>query len=126
MHENEISGHIVNAAITVHRTLGPGLLESIYEKALLIELRDHKKLEVKQQVQISAAYRGHDLGLAYRADLIVENKVIIELKSVAQIHPVHAKQLLTYLRLADLKLGLLINFNEVLVKDGITRVVNGL
>lgn len=126
MTENEISGIIVDASISVHRELGPGLLESIYEEALFIELSVFRGLEVERQTKVNATYKGYKLGKAFRADLIVENKIIVELKSVEHINKVYPKQLLTYLRLTNLKLGLLINFNEVLVKNGITRIVNNL
>ena len=126
MEENTISGIIVDAVLRVHRELGPGLYENIYEAALFLELTEGYNLKVETQVPISAFYRATDLGLAFRADLIVEEKVIIELKSVENIQKVHAKQLQTYLRLTGLKLGLLINCNESLIKNGITRIVNGL
>ena len=126
MHENEISGIIIDASIAVHRELGPGLLESIYEEALFIELTVYRGLNVEKQTKISATYKDHKLGKAFRADLIVEEKVIVELKSVEKVNPVYFKQISTYLKLTDLKLGLLINFNEVLVKNGIKRIVNNL
>ena len=126
MIENEISGVIVDVAYKVHTTLGPGLLESVYETVMDVELR-RRKLEVRRQVIIPIIYDdGVVLEEGFRADLIVEDKVIVELKSVETIHPVHKKQILTYLRLANKKVGLLINFNVPLIKDGITRVVNGL
>jgi GxxExxY protein len=126
MEENTISGIILDAIIRVHRELGPGLYENIYEAALFLELTEGYNLTIEKQVPISAIYRDTDLGIAFRADLIVEGKVIIELKSVENIQKVHAKQLQTYLRLTGLKLGLLINCNESLIKNGITRIVNGL
>ena len=126
MHENEISGIIVNASIAVHRELGSGLLESIYEDALYIELTIYQGLKVEGQTQVSATYKGHKLGKAFRTDLIVEDKVIVELKSVEKINKVYFKQVNSYLKLTGLKLGLLINFNEVLVKNGISRIVNNL
>jgi GxxExxY protein len=126
MIENEISGVIVDVAYKVHTTLGPGLLESVYETVMDVELR-RRKLEVRRQVIIPIIYDdGVVLEEGFRADLIVEDKVIVELKSVENLHPVHKKQLLTYLRLADKKVGLLINFNVPLIKDGITRIVNKL
>ncbi|MGH1392840.1 MAG: GxxExxY protein [Trichormus sp.] len=125
MVENEISGVVVDAAYKVHTKLGPGLLESVYESVMDFELR-RRKLRVDTQVVIPVFYEGVRLDEGFRADLIVENQVIIELKSVETIHPVHKKQLLTYLRLADKRVGLLINFNVTLIKDGISRVVNNL
>ncbi len=125
MNENEIAKEIVNAAMTVHKKLGPGLLESVYEKILAYELMKNG-LEVKVQVPVPIRYDDMVFDEAFRADLIVEQKVIIELKSVETVKPVHKKQLLTYLRLADKRLGLLINFGSALLKDGISRVVNKL
>ncbi|MBD2204573.1 GxxExxY protein [Calothrix sp. FACHB-1219] len=125
MIENEISGTVVDAAYKVHTTLGPGLLESVYETVMDFELRK-RKLQVKRQVIIPVVYEGVVLDEGFRADLIVENKIIVELKSVEAVHPVHKKQLLTYLRLADKRVGLLINFNFSLIKDGISRIVNSL
>jgi GxxExxY protein len=125
MIENEVSGAVVDAAYKVHTTLGPGLLESVYETVMDFELR-RRKLKVRRQVVIPIVYEGVLLEEGFRTDLIVEDKVIVELKSVETIHPVHKKQLLTYLRLADKRVGLLINFNVTLIKDGISRVVNNL
>ena len=125
MTENEIAAVIVDAALSVHRALGPGLLESVYEAALAFELRD-RGLEVQRQVPIPVRYRNVIFDEGFRADLVVEAKVIVELKSVERVAPVHSKQLLTHLLLADLRLGLLINFNVELLRDGIKRVVNGL
>jgi len=125
MSENEIAKQVVDAAFKIHTTLGPGLLESVYESVLAYELKQRGLLVVRQQA-IPVIYEEVHLEEGFRADLIVEGKVIIELKSVEVIAPVHKKQVLTYLRLTKLKLGLLINFGEALIKDGITRVVNGL
>jgi GxxExxY protein len=125
MHENEIAQIIVDAALKVHKALGPGLLESVYERVLSHELQK-RGLEVNIQVVVPIVYEGMVFNEAFRADLIVENKVIVELKSVENVQPVHKKQLLTYLRLADKRLGLLINFGTVLLKDGVSRVVNQL
>ncbi|GCL36124.1 hypothetical protein SR1949_12240 [Sphaerospermopsis reniformis] len=125
MIENEITGVIVNVAYKVHTTLGPGLLDSVYEIVMDVELR-RRKLQVRRQVVIPITYEGVVLEEGFRADLIVEDKVIVELKSVENLNPVHHKQLLTYLRLADKKVGLIINFNVKLIKDGISRVVNNL
>jgi len=123
--ENEIARILVDVAFKIHTTLGPGLLESVYETVLFYELT-RRGLKVLRQVGIPLVYEGMLLEEAFRADLIVEDKVVVEIKSVEQIAPVHKKQLLTYLRLADKRLGLLINFGEALIKDGITRGVNGL
>ena len=125
MDENEIAKRIIDAAMTVHRKLGPGLLESVYEKTLAYELAK-PGLSVKVQVPIPIKYDEMVFDNAFKADLIVEEKVIVELKSVEIIQPVHKKQLLTYLRLSDKRLGLLINFGSALLKDGISRVVNHL
>ena len=118
--ENEIARILVDVAFKIHTTLGPGLLESVYETVLFYELT-RRGLKVLRQVGIPLVYEGMLLEEAFRADLIVEDKVVVEIKSVEQIAPVHKKQLLTYLRLADKRLGLLINFGEALIKDGITR-----
>ena len=125
MKENEISGLIVNAAYEVHTVLGPGLFESVYESAMVFEC-EQRKLRVQRQVLIPVRYKGREFDEGFRADLIVENKVIVELKSVEQLANVHKKQLLTYLRLTDLRLGLLLNFDAPLIKNGIVRVVNRL
>ncbi|MEA5575331.1 GxxExxY protein [Anabaena sp. UHCC 0451] len=125
MIENEITGVIVDVAYKVHTTLGPGLLESVYETVMDVELR-RRKLQVRRQVVIPITYEGVVLEEGFRADLIVEDKVIVELKSVENLHPVSYKQLQTYLKLANKKVGLLINFNVPLIKDGISRVVNNL
>ncbi len=125
MTENEIAKIVVDAAIKVHRVLGPGLLESVYEIVLAHELAK-RGLKVERQVSIPIEYNGLKFQEGFRADIVVEEKIIVELKSVENIQPVHKKQLLTYLRLADMRLGLLINFGSALLKDGISRVVNGL
>ena len=125
MKENEVARLIVDAAYQVHTALGPGLLESVYEEVLAYELRK-RNLKVLRQVPIPLVYESIQLDLAFVADLLVEDLVIVELKSMEKVAPVHKKQLLTYLRLADKKLGLLINFGEALIKNGISRVVNGL
>ena len=123
--ENEISGIILDAAITVHRKLGPGLLESVYERVLEYELK-RRGLVVERQKSIAIEYEDLVIEDSFRADLVVEDKVIVELKSVERIEKVHKKQVLTYIRLADMRLGLLINFGAPLLKDGIFRIVNGL
>jgi GxxExxY protein len=125
MTENEIAKIIVNAAYKIHVQTGPGLLESAYEAMLVYELRK-RGLEVSPQVSIPVVYEEVQLDIGYRVDLIVENKVLVELKSVENVIPVHKKQLLTYLRMADKRLGLLINFGALRIKTGISRVVNGL
>lgn len=125
MNENELSNKIIGAAIELHRVLGPGLLESAYENALAYEL-NNLGLNVKQQVPMPFVYKEIKLDAGYRIDILVENKVIIEIKSIETLAPVHFAQVLTYLKLADLKLGLLINFNTKLLKEGIHRVVNNL
>ena len=125
MHENEISGNIIDCSFKVHTTLGPGLLESVYQAALAYELR-RRGLKVITELPIPVIYEEVKLELGFRADLLVENKVIVETKSIEALAPIHGKVLLTYLRLADKKLGLLINFNVELIKNGIKRVVNNL
>jgi GxxExxY protein len=125
MTENEISKIIVDVAYKVHSKLGPGLLESVYEEILYFEFLK-RGLNVHRQKAIPVIWDDIKMELGFRADLIIENKVIIELKSVENIAPVHPKQLLTYLKITSIKLGLLINFNEALIKDGITRIVNNL
>ena len=125
MTENEIAREIVDAAYKIHTTLGPGLLESVYETVLSTELRK-RGLDVERQQAIPVVYEGERVDLGFRADLVVEKKVIVEIKSVEAVNPVHHKQLLTYLRLADKRLGLLINFNVALIKQGIKRIVNRL
>ncbi len=125
MNENEIAREIVDAAYQVHTELGPGLLESIYEVALELELT-RKGLKVSRQQGLPVVYKGVRLDLGFRMDLIVEDRVIIEIKSVEHLAIVHSKQLLTYLRAADKRLGLLVNFGAALIKDGIIRIVNKL
>ena len=123
--ENEIAKHIVDAAYKIHTTLGPGLFESVYETVMAQELAS-RGIHVTRQQALPVVWENVHLEAGFRADLIVENKVIIEIKSVDAIAPVHRKQLLTYLRLANMRLGILINFDVELIKDGIRRVVNGL
>ncbi len=125
MTENELAQQIVDAAYKIHCALGPGLLESAYQAILIYELQK-RGLRVESEKEVSIIYEGLQLHTGFRADLIVEDKVIVELKSVEQVALVHKKQLLTYLRLADKRLGLLINFGAPLIKDGITRVANRL
>ncbi len=122
---NVISGQIVDAAMKVHSALGPGLLESAYEACLVYEL--HKRgLKADQQVEFPVIYGDVRINVGYRIDILVENEVIVELKSVTEISPLHKAQLISYLKLNDKKIGLLINFNTVHLKDGIVRMVNGL
>ena len=125
MNENQIATVIVDCAFKVHNALGPGLLETVYEAAMMYELKQ-RGLRVISQQGIPANYCEVNLDVGFRADIIVENKVIIEIKSVETLAPVHSKILLTYLRLTEIKLGLLINFEVDLIKNWIKRVVNGL
>jgi GxxExxY protein len=125
MTENEISAIIVDKCFNIHTLLGPGLFESVYEEILFFELRECG-LIVERQKPIPVFWKDLKMEVGFRADLIIEKKVIVEIKSIEFIAPVHKKQLLTYLKVAGLKLGLLINFNEGLIKNGITRIVNNL
>jgi GxxExxY protein len=125
MHENEISREIVDAAYKIHTRLGPGLFESVYERVMRYEL-EKRGLIVVAQHPVPVVYESVHIEGAFRADLIVQDKVIVELKSVEAIAAIHRRQLLTYLRLSGLRLGLLINFNVDLIKDGISRIANGL
>jgi len=125
MTENELSKIIVDCCYQIHVELGPGLLESVYEEILWHELI-RAGLMLSRQQAIPVLWKGLKMNLGFRADLIVENKVLIEIKSVESIAPVHQKQVLTYLKLTEIKLGLLINFNEALIKDGLSRIVNNL
>src|ERR1043165_2929010 len=122
---NEVSGQIVDAAIKVHTALGPGLLESAYEGCLAFEL-SRRGLRVQRQVELPVMYDGFCIEVGYRIDLLVEDLVIIEIKSISEFAPIHEAQLLTYLKLSQRKVGLLMNFNVVRVKDGIKRMVNNL
>ncbi len=125
MEENEIGKEVVDAAVKVHSALGPGLLESVYEVVLAREL-ERRALEVARQVAVPIEYEGMKFDEGFRADIIVEGKVILELKSVEQSSNVHHKQLFTYLKLKELKLGYLLNFGASLMKDGLKRMINGL
>jgi len=121
---NHISSQIIKAAINVHKELGPGLLESVYQRCMILELK-RMGISVRSEVPVPIIFRGekvHDDG--FRLDLLVEDVIIVELKSVEKIQDLHKKQLLTYLRLTKKPLGLLLNFNEIVLKDGITRIVN--
>ena len=125
MELNDVGREVVDSAVLVHRELGPGLLESVYEQVLALELSG-RGLFVERQVPVDIRYRDQVISVGFRADIVVERSVILELKSVEKVNNVHKKQLLTYLRLADFKLGYLLNFGEELMKNGITRSVNGL
>jgi len=121
---NKISSNVIKAAINVHKELGPGLLESVYQSCMVIELSE-MGLNVKHEVPVPIKFRGRDItDQGFRIDLLVEDLLVVELKSVDQIKDIHKKQLLTYLKLTNNPLGLLINFNEILLKDGITRIIN--
>jgi GxxExxY protein len=124
MHENEIGSVVVDCAVALHQELGPGLLETVYEVTLARAL-ERRGLRVQRQVAVPIEYEGEKFAEGFRADLIVEGKVLLELKSVERITAAHKKQLLTYLRLTGLKLGYLLNFGEALMRDGITRTING-
>ena len=125
MSENEIAGQVVDAAFKIHKTLGPGLLESVYEEILAFELRK-RELKLERQVAVPVVYESVRLEIGFRIDVLVEDKLIIEFKSVEKILDVHKSQLLTYLKLTGKRLGLLINFNEKLIKSGMSRVANGM
>ena len=125
MTENQIGTQILTTAIGVHRELGPGLLESVYEAVLARELSKQGHM-VERQITVPISFKGERFTEGFRADLIVAGKVLVELKSVEQVSPVHKKQVQTYLRLTGLKLGYLLNFGEEVLKDGITRCVNRL
>jgi len=124
MTENEVGNIVIDCAINLHRELGPGLLETVYE-AIMAQMLAEAGLKVLRQVSIPIKFRGMQFDEGFRADIIVEDKVILELKSVEALHNTHKKQVLTYLKLSGLKLGYLLNFGEELMKDGICRVVNG-
>jgi GxxExxY protein len=124
MHENAIGKIVVDTAVCLHRELGPGLLESVYEILMVHEL-ETRGLKVRRQVPIPIKYKGIVFDEGFCADIVVEEKVVLELKSVESTSKAHKKQVLTYLKLMDLKLGYLLNFGEALMKDGITRLMNG-
>ena len=125
MDENETAYNVIGAAIEVHRLLGPGLLESAYQTCLARELRD-RGLQYEREVPVPVMYKGEFVSEAYRLDFIVQNNVLVELKAVEKLNDIHKAQLLTYLRLSKRKLGLLINFNAIRLKEGVVRVVNQL
>lgn len=122
---HELSGQILDSCITVHRTMGPGLLETIYEQCLMKEFQI-RNIRVRNQVMIPLRYKGFELSKDFKIDILVEEEVILELKSVEFLHPVHEAQIISYLKLANKKLGFLINFNVPLLKDGFKRYVNNL
>ena len=124
MTENEITFLIRKAIFEVYNTLGPGLMENVYEKALALEL-ENQGLRVEVQIPISVIYKETDLGLGFRADILVEEKIIIEIKSVLELAPIHHKQLLNYLKLTNLHLGILVNFNTNNINSDIVRIING-
>jgi GxxExxY protein len=125
MTENEIGTIVIDTAVHLHKELGPGLFETVYE-TLLARLLEKRGLKVQRQVGIPIEFLGEHFDEGFRADIIVEGKVILELKSIEKLHPVHKKQLTTYLRLTGIKLGYVLNFGEELMKTGIVRLVNGL
>jgi GxxExxY protein len=125
LNENQLTTLVLDKCFEIHRELGPGLFESVYEKILAFELK-REGLMVQEQLGLPVEWKEERIDLGFRIDLKVENKLIIELKSIETILPVHKKQLLTYIRLSKIKLGLLVNFNENLLKDGLHRVVNNL
>jgi GxxExxY protein len=125
MDENEISKYVIGAAIEVHKYPGPGLLESVYQQCMVRELR-LKSIDVKTELLLKGEYKGLDSDIDYRMDMLVADKVVVELKVVESLLPVHRAQLLSYMKLSGIKLGLLINFNEAVVKNGIKRIVNRL
>src|SRR4051794_3553727 len=120
--QEEITYPVIGAAIEVHRVLGPGLLESVYERCLVHELR-HRGIEVERQVPLPVVYKGYSLDSELRMDLVLPGRLIIEVKSVDQIHPIHEAQLLTYMKLSGIHLGLLLNFNVLVLRDGIKRMI---
>jgi GxxExxY protein len=126
MSENELAKIVLDVAFKIHREVGPGLFESVYEAIMAYELLSEHKLKVHRQRPIPVIWKKVKLELGFRSDLIIEEKLIVEIKSIEVLAPVHAKQVLTHLRLTNIKLGLLINFNEELLKFGIKRIVNNL
>jgi GxxExxY protein len=124
MELNQLSSKIIKAAIEVHKELGPGLLESVYQSCMMIEL-ENMAIKVKSEVPVAIFYHGQQIhNEGFRMDILVDDTIVVELKSVEKVMNVHKKQLLTYLRLSNKPLGLLINFNEIMLKDGITRIIN--
>ena len=125
MHENQLTGIVVSIAYDIHSKLGPGLFESVYETIMEHELVHKYNLQVTRQFPISVIWDNKKMELGFRGDLLIENKIIVEIKSIELLAPVHHKQVLTYLRLSGIKVGILINFNEELIKKGIKRIING-
>lgn len=125
MNENLVAKRVLDACFTIHRALGPGMLESIYERVLAFEVRQ-AGLRFRRQAPVPVIYNGTTIGIGFRADLIVEESVVVEIKSIEFVLPLHKKQVLSYLRLLDMKLALLVNFNSPLLREGITRIVNNL
>ncbi len=123
MHLNQLSSKIIGAAIEVHKALGPGLLESAYEECLCHELK-LRGIDFERQKPLPVTYKDVRLDCGYRLDVLVDNQIVLELKSCEKVEPIHTAQLLTYLRLSNLNLGLLLNFNVPVMKDGIVRIVN--
>lgn len=124
MRYNELSAKIIGAAIAVHRELGPGLLEGVYQRCLLQELAD-ANVSALSEVPVPIVYKGHRVGHDLRIDLLVDDRIVVEVKSVDELHPIHTAQVLTYLKLTGHRLGLLINFNELKLIDGLERIMNG-
>ena len=122
---NKLSSKVIGAAIEVHKHLGPGLLESAYEECLCHELQ-LRDTSYERQKALPLIYKGKELDCGYRLDVVVDNQLIVEMKSVEKIEPIHKAQLLTYLKLSDIRLGLILNFNVTMMKDGIVRMVNNL
>jgi GxxExxY protein len=121
---NQLTGEIISAAIEVHRQVGPGLLESVYEECMTFELAE-RGLHIERQLELPIFYKGKKLGMDYRIDLLVDQTVIVELKSVYKLEKIHEAQLLTYLKMANKRFGLLMNFNVPMMKQGIRRLLNG-
>jgi GxxExxY protein len=126
MDENELSKIVLDVAFDIHKKLGPGLLESVYEAVMAYELSHTFGLDIQRQKPIPVIWKDFKLDIGFRSDLIVNHKLLVELKSVESLVPVHYKQVLTHIKLTNIKLGLLINFNEALLKNGIKRIVNNL
>jgi len=124
MNENDIANKVIGLAIEVHKTLGPGLLENTYKECLLFKLNE-TGLSSEKEKAVPLIYNGVKLDCGYRVDILVMNKLVLEIKSVEALNEIHFAQVLTYLRLGSFKLGLLMNFNELLLKDGIRRIING-
>ena len=124
MRYNELSSIIIGAAITVHREMGPGLLERVYQRCLLKELQ-YLDVPVLEEVRVPVVYRGEDVGRDLRIDLLVDQRIVVEVKSVEELHPIHRAQVITYLKLTGHRLGVLINFNVTKLTDGLERIMNG-